>query len=202
MQDYTLDPWVRKKFYIDYILISDAKFFAGRLWFHDRIIIPVSRLNEIISAYHSQAASFHWGMLITYDIIARKFHHPKLRRYIRKFIMSCDVCQRTKSAPSHSQSICLSFPPRKWHSISLDWIEGLPLTHSNHDSILTVTDRATKMVHLIATSKSSTSLQTANLFISNGVSLVFTVCPAVFILTVTAALCPISGFPFVKPWTM
>ena len=127
-QDYTLDPWVRKKFYIDDILISDAKFFAGRLWYHDRIIIPVSRLNEIISAYHSQAASFHWGMLKTYDIIARKFHHPKLRLYIRKFIMSCDVCQRTKSAPSHSQSIRLSFPPRKPSQIEpLKWFISLPL---------------------------------------------------------------------------
>ena len=38
-------------------------------------------------------------------------------------------------------------------------------------TLFSLSDRATKMVHLIATSKSSTSLQTAHLFISNVVRL-------------------------------
>ena len=37
----------------------------------------------------------------------------------------------------------------KWSDISLDFIMGLPASERNNDGILTVVDRAIKMVHLM-----------------------------------------------------
>ena len=53
-------------------------------------------------------------------------------------------------------------------AIGMDWIVGLPrITRDGrvYDSVLTVTDRATKMTHFIPTWKEATAVDTADQFI-------------------------------------
>ena len=50
-------------------------------------------------------------------------------------------------------------PQAKWQHISLDWIEHLPRSQGKN-SIMTVIDRATCQVHLVATTITSTGEQT------------------------------------------
>ena len=77
-----------------------------------------------------------------------------MKRKVRAFVRSCDICQRGKAETHfprwHMQN--LEIPVRKWESISVDFV-ALPVAvycdvHEVNE-ILTVTDRATKMVHLI-----------------------------------------------------
>ena len=59
-------------------------------------------------------------------------------------------------------------PVQKWQAIEMDWIVGLPrITRDGrvYDSVLTVTDRATKMTHFIPTLKEATAVDTADQFI-------------------------------------
>ena len=53
--------------------------------------------------------------------------------------------------------------PELHHSLGLDYITGLPLSH-NYDTMLTVTDLHSKAVKLISCHKSTTAEKTANLF--------------------------------------
>ena len=56
----------------------------------------------------------------------------------------------TRLPRGHAQ--CLEIPVRKWESVSVDFV-SLPVAvlggQMEFDEVLTVTDRATKMVHLI-----------------------------------------------------
>ena len=55
--------------------------------------------------------------------------------------------------------------------MSLDFITDLPVTKNKKDSILTVVDKATRMVHLIPCKKSTTAAETAQLYWDNIVKL-------------------------------
>ena len=62
----------------------------------------------------------------------------------------------------------VSLPVQKWQAIGMDWIVALPrITRDGrvHDSVLTVTDRATKMTHFFQTCKEATAVDTADQFI-------------------------------------
>jgi len=58
-----------------------------------------------------------------------------------------------------------------WSTISLDWLEGLPLTARKHNSILVAIERGTRLIYLIPTSKEGTSQRTAELSLDRIVKL-------------------------------
>ena len=99
-----------------------------------------------------------------------------MRRIVKSFVQACDLCQRTKAERQHKRGLLepLTIPKRKWQSVSMDWVVGLPLVYRHgrdYDAVLVFTDRATKMVHLVPTSKTETAEDTAELFIQNVVRL-------------------------------
>ena len=65
----------------------------------------------------------------------------------------------------------MPIPPQRWHTIHLDWIEGLPLSQNKYDSILVVVDSATRLTHLIPSRKDSTTMQTAKALIQHVIRL-------------------------------
>uniref|UniRef100_A0A2N9ED64 Integrase catalytic domain-containing protein n=1 Tax=Fagus sylvatica TaxID=28930 RepID=A0A2N9ED64_FAGSY len=60
----------------------------------------------------------------------------------------------------------LAYPPRPWHSISMDFVEGLP-TSSKQNVILVSVDRFTKYVHFILLSHPYTVSRVAFLFLQH-----------------------------------
>ena len=55
-------------------------------------------------------------------------------------------------------------PDNRWQSVSIDFITGLPKSNG-YDAIMTVTDRLTKMVHILPTTANATAKDVAKLFI-------------------------------------
>ena len=58
----------------------------------------------------------------------------------------------------------LQLPEEKWADINMDFIMGLPQSEMGNDGILTVVDRATKMVHLVPVRQTTTAADTARVF--------------------------------------
>ena len=58
----------------------------------------------------------------------------------------------------------LTLPEQKWADMSLDFIMGLRKSAEGYDGILTVVDRATKMVHLVAVNQTIIAAETALVF--------------------------------------
>ncbi|SAM62648.1 related to Gag-pol polyprotein [Ustilago bromivora] len=77
--------------------------------------------------------------------------------------------QSTRETPQHQPYGLLqplSTPERPWGSISLDFIEGLPLS-KGYDSILVIVDQLTKYTVMVPMTKSVTAEQTAMLLKTN-----------------------------------
>ena len=59
----------------------------------------------------------------------------------------------------------------KWKEISIDFITDLPMSAGNKDTVLTIVDKATGMVHLVPCHKNITAVATAQLLWQNVVKL-------------------------------
>ena len=55
----------------------------------------------------------------------------------------------------------MELPEEKWADVSMDFIMGLPVSEHGSDGILTVVDRATKMVHLVPVKQNLTAANMA-----------------------------------------
>ena len=104
----------------------------------------------------------------TYLKLSRYFYWPGMSKSVKKFVQSCDRCQRVKGGQLKAGLLQpLPVPEQPWHDISMDFIMGLPLTCRGHSAILTFVDRLTKYVRLIPTTVTADSQETARLCINN-----------------------------------
>ena len=73
---------------------------------------------------------------------------------IHKYVAECDTCQRNKAENISSLGLLhpLHIPNQKWEEISMDFIEGLPISEGKYQ-ILLVVDRLTKYAHFIGVKK-------------------------------------------------
>ena len=103
-------------------------------------------------------------------MVNRNYVVKNMRRKVRAYVRTCDICQRGK-ADTHmprGKMGHLEIQVRKWESVLVDFI-SLPETTSRSsyvtvDKILTVTDRATKMVVLIPCSSRCNAAEVADNF--------------------------------------
>ena len=87
---------------------------------------------------------------------------------MKEFVLSCDVCSRSKTSRHRPYGVLrpLAIPRRPWPSVSMDFITDLPPSNS-FDCIFVVVDRLTKMAHFDPCNKTSSSEDTARLFLDN-----------------------------------
>ena len=101
-------------------------------------------------------------------MVQRRFIMPKLKTLVRGYVRTCDLCQKYKADHHLPRGYIenLEIPQQRWQSLSMDWITlpSIVIDGTVFDEVLTVTDRATKMVHLLATHSKATAIQVAEMF--------------------------------------
>jgi hypothetical protein len=130
-----------------YKMQDDVLFFKGRI-----VISPTSTLkNEILQEFHFSKFAGHSGILRTLKRLAQKFYWIAMEADVQAFVSSCDVCQRNKHEARYPTGLLqpLPIPTQVWEDISLDFINGLPMS-AGKNSILVVVDRLTKYGHFFA----------------------------------------------------
>ena len=88
---------------------------------------------------------------------------------VRRFIASCDACQRNKSGNQLPAGLLqpLPIPSRNWQQITMDFIVRLPKTKNGSDAIVVFVDRMSKMVHFQAMTTNATAPEVAKLLFDN-----------------------------------
>ena len=116
--------------------------------------------------FHDVPYAGHLGYHKTLKNLQKTFYRHNLTLEVREFILSCPVCQQEKSQHRVPAGLLqpLKLPEQKWDDVSMDFIMGLPRSKSGNDGILTVVDRATKMVHLAPIRQTITAAETARLY--------------------------------------
>jgi hypothetical protein len=111
-------------------------------------------------------AGGHFGAEKTGEQLRRHYWWPRCGVDIRAYCVQCQACQANKPrtvrlVPTPGK---IQYPPFPWHTISMDFITGLPLTARRNDAILVVIDYFTKMAHFIPTTTTATAVKTAEKF--------------------------------------
>ena len=102
-----------------------------RIWVLGKILVPRRREIEVIFRYHDSPAAGLWGISRTVSMVKRNYVFKGMRRKVKEYVRTCDVCQRGK-ADTHlprGKMGHLEIPVRKWESVSVDFI-SLPETTS------------------------------------------------------------------------
>ncbi|GMF49885.1 unnamed protein product [Phytophthora fragariaefolia] len=88
-----------------------------------RIVVPNDedlRHRGLYEAYDT-ALSGHLGREKTYSTVVRNFWWPHMYKWVRKYVQTCETCQRVKPVPSASAPLMsLPVPADCWRSVSMD----------------------------------------------------------------------------------
>ena len=137
-----------------------------------KAFIPNDRLlrTKLLEIYHDSSLSGHLGYQKTKERISRNCYWYQLEKDVGSWLKSCTICQKNKTSTKKPMGMLKSIdiPSRNWEVIHMDFIGPLPVSGKNKfDTILTVIDRLSKMVHLIPTHQTSTAADTARLVLDN-----------------------------------
>lgn len=129
---------------------------------------------RLIKEVHEAKAHGHQGVWKTYQRLRQHHQFKGTRAQVEQVIRDCYLCKKSKT-PRHKpygELRLLQIPDAPWHSVSLDFITGLPpstepLTQTVYDSILVIVDRLTKYSYFIPFVKNGNTLQFVYVFIRN-----------------------------------
>jgi hypothetical protein len=109
----------------------------------------------------------HW-----YQRIQKLFCWKGLKNSITSFVKQCQVCQQAKHENCKYLGLLspLPIPSCSWQDVSMDFIEGLPLSNG-YSVILVVVDRFTKYGHFFPRKHPYTAHSVAAVFLDNVVKL-------------------------------
>jgi hypothetical protein len=142
----------------------------GVIWYKNRIWLGAfgEAHRAILLAMHSSAIGGHSGIQGTYQRIKKLFFWPHMKKDITSYIQSCTVCQQAKTEkvklPGRLQPLPIPLDP--WHTIGLDFIEGLPKSNT-FDTILVVVDKFSKYGYFIPLKHPFTAKTVAQVFLDN-----------------------------------
>ncbi|CAI7813547.1 unnamed protein product, partial [Closterium sp. NIES-54] len=126
----------------------------------------------LLEEFHDVLYAGHFGSNKTLAGIAKVYYWPHMANDVQKFVTSCDTCQRMKSSKQKKAGLLqpLPVPEQPWQVVSLDFITGLPPTNGEHDAILVVIDKFSKMRHFIPTHTTARTEEMAQLFLKHIIS--------------------------------
>ncbi|GMF55270.1 unnamed protein product [Phytophthora fragariaefolia] len=121
---------------------------------------------RIMHEFHDSPMGAHLGREKTFAAVSRDFYWPRMYKWIRKWVRTCEPCQRVKpfkssQAPLHP----LLIATEAWRSVSMDFVFGFPPDADGRNGVLVFVNRFTKMVHLTPVSDTVTAAETAAHFV-------------------------------------
>lgn len=145
-----------------------------RLLYKGRFVLPQQSMFKpiLLTEYHDSVIGGHAGELKTYLRMAQEWFWKGMRRDVTNHVQQCLVCQQQKRLQQSPAGLLqpLPAPMMVWEDISLDFVEGLPLS-KGVNTILVVVDRLTKYAHFIGLRHPFDAFTVASIFIQEIVRL-------------------------------
>ncbi|QSS51625.1 hypothetical protein I7I53_06992 [Histoplasma capsulatum var. duboisii H88] len=124
-----------------------------------KVYVPQDKAvrHEIMKMNHDDPQGGHFGCDKTIEAIKRKYSWHDMSDEIAEYVRTCDICQCVK-IPRHKPYGLLQphpVPDKKWHTISMDFIEGLPDNKKGsqtYNAIVVFVDLFTKWAIIVPTS--------------------------------------------------
>jgi len=148
---------------------KEWKVTAGALTYERRIYVPADDTlrSQVISLFHDNPESGHFGALKTAGLVSRDFYWPAMDATVRKYVAGCESCHRIE-APRHTLhglNMSLQPPSRPGEGVTMDFVTNHPeSTASKYTGILVIVDRTTKMATYLPCRKDIDSPELARMF--------------------------------------
>ncbi|KAH0607973.1 uncharacterized protein H6S33_002025 [Morchella sextelata] len=123
---------------------------------------------RLLKEHHDKLSAGHPGRAKTLELLNREYYWPQIRRYVDQYVRNCNVCTRSKAPRNAPYGVLhpMPIPDGPWMDVSMNFVTDLPES-DEHNAILVVVDRLTKMRHLIPMTKEADSREVARLYIDN-----------------------------------
>ncbi len=138
----------------DYTLKNEFLKFRERYYVSEKEFLRI----ELLKRHHDDILTNHFDVKKTIELLSRKYHWSRMIKYVKFYIKTCDICQRTKTFKHLSyddlQSLFLS--QDSWQEIIMNFITNLSFSkRSNdvYDFVLVIINRYIKMTLYIFVTK-------------------------------------------------
>ncbi|GJZ05359.1 retrotransposon-related protein [Tanacetum coccineum] len=123
---------------------------------------------ELFKCFHESSQGGHSGVQATLKRISAQVYWKKMKKEVKEWVRTCVVCQRFKPELVQSPGLLqpLPIPERVWTHISMDFIDGLPMSKGK-SVLLVVVDRLSKYGHFIPLTHPYSALTVAQAFLDN-----------------------------------
>lgn len=135
--------------------------FKGKIWLGNNTTLE----QTMILAMHNSAVGGHSGIPVTYHRLKQLFSWPGMKRSVHEFVTACAICQQAKPDRSKYPGLLqpLQVPEGSWQTVSMDFIEGLPLS-GGKNCIMVVVDKFSKYSHFLPLKHPFTAAVVAKVF--------------------------------------
>jgi hypothetical protein len=167
---YLVDGWLSRKQNRRKLVHRDGYWYKN-----SRLYVPLHYVTmdgvernlrrEILENLHGPPIVGHPGRDRTMELVARSWWWPGVHADVVDFVAHCDSCQRVKPFSGLPVGLLhpLKVPSRKWESMSMDLITGLPKTKSGYNAIWVGVDRLSKFAHFAPTTQEADAADIAQL---------------------------------------
>jgi hypothetical protein len=142
--------------------------FQNKVWIGNNSALQT----KLINSFHASDLGGHSDIQDTHNRLKKLFFWKTMRQDVDSFVKQCSICQQAKHELCKYPRLLqpLSVPKQSWTDLSMDFIEGLPLS-TGHSVILVVVDRFTKYSHFFPLKHPYSAASVAQVFLDNIVKL-------------------------------
>ncbi|XP_042150102.1 uncharacterized protein LOC121838101 [Ixodes scapularis] len=148
----------KRKFFIrNKLLYRSVIYSSGRKT--DQLVLPEKFRQTVVALAHDSIMSGHQGINNTIGLVAEEFFWPGMQSEIRRYVRSCDVCQRTVPKGRVGKAPLGTMPTiaTPFQRIAIDIIGPItPKSDSGKRYILTMVDVATRYPDAVALQSTGT----------------------------------------------
>ena len=99
-------------------------------------------------------------------MIGKDLFWPNMIKEVVEYLARCLECQQVKAEHQHPARFLqpLPIPKWKWETIYMDFITGLPHNLRQHDSIMVVVEKLSKVTHFIPVKSTHKAVNITDIF--------------------------------------
>jgi hypothetical protein len=110
------------------------------LYYYNRIVIPSSKRDQILSLSHNHPLSGHLGTANTYARLKDTYYWPGMFKDVQEYVTSCSTCQKRSKQHPIPPTSSSRITPKIFHHIGIDIVGPLPVTPSGNRYIVVCID--------------------------------------------------------------